>query len=84
MPRLATHFKSFAVAAALAAALPGAASAAPVHDGTFTPSGQPVQITTGPDGGAWFGIAGSAPTRSSAASRADGTITEFDTPAPRP
>jgi virginiamycin B lyase len=81
MPRLATTIKSFAAAAALAAALPAAASAAPVHDGTFTPSGQPVQITTGPDGAAWFTLAGSTANKEFGRIAADGTITEFDTPA---
>jgi len=81
MPRLATHLKSVAVAAALTAALPGAASAAPVHDGTFTPSGQPSQITTGPDGAAWFSLAGSTANKEFGRIAADGTITEFDTPA---
>ena len=80
MPRLATSFKSVAAAALVAAALPAAASAAPVHDGTFTPSGEPGQITTGPDGAAWFTLPGGGGGKEFGRIAADGTITEFDAP----
>ena len=53
MPRLATHLKSVAAAAAVAALLPGAASAAP-HSAPARSRVDASQITTGPDGAAWF------------------------------
>ena len=40
-----------------------------------------MQITTGPDGAVWFGIAGSSANKEFGRIAADGTITEFDTPA---
>ena len=64
----------------MAAALPAAASAAPALDGTFTPTGQPTQITTGPDGGVWFVQNGSSANKEFGRIAPDGTITEFDTP----
>ncbi len=78
MPRLATHLKSLAVAAALAAALPGAASAAPKHDGTFTPSGQPARSP--PARTARRGSLRRRTNKEFGRIAADGTITEFETP----
>lgn len=78
MSPLTTHLKAFAAAAVCVAAIvPAAASAAPTLDGSFKPSGQPRQITNGPDGAVWF-LNGGAKEFGRIAP--NGTITEFDTP----
>lgn len=56
------------------------ASAAPALQGTFEISGQPRQMTLGPDGNVWFTISGSTQSKEFGRITPDGTVTEYDTP----
>ena len=78
MTRLATHFKTALAAAAVAAVLPAAASAAPQLAGTFPAAAD--QITTGPDGVAWY----TGGTKQFGRIATDGTITDYVTPGNKP
>ena len=70
-----------ALLACAATALSAApASADPVLDGTFTPTGKPGQITRGPDGNVWFALSGSSANKEFGRIAPDGSIKEYDTP----
>lgn len=62
----------------LVAAAP--ATAAPALDGTFSPSGEPGQMTLGPDGNVWFALLSSSEGNEFGKIASDGTITEYETP----
>ncbi len=65
---------------AVAALTPAAATAAPAHNGTFTPSAEPTYLTQGPDGAVWFSMKGPPQAKELGRIAPDGSITEFDTP----
>ena len=67
-----------ALLAALAAALPSTASAAPVLNGTFPTSGKPRYLTRGADGNVWFTMSDS--TKEFGRITPNGTVTEYDSP----
>jgi streptogramin lyase len=73
--------RALLTAAAVLALVPAGAMAAPTLDPTaYTPSNTPGHITGGPDGNAWFAIAGGAGGKEYGKITPAGTITEFDTP----
>ena len=73
--------RALLTAASLLALIPAGAMAAPTLDPTaYTPSNTPGHITGGPDGNAWFAIAGGPTGKEYGKITPSGTITEFDAP----
>ena len=60
------------------------ANAAPALDGTFELSGEPGQMTLGPDGNVWFTLLSSSDGKEFGRIEPDGTVTEYETPNGQP
>lgn len=68
------------MAGAFLLAAAGDSPAAPALDGTFTVSGMPNRLATGPDGNVWFTLDGSSANKEFGRIAPDGTVDEFDSP----